>query len=324
MFRLFRKSALFLLPLALYVLLVAFIDPFSLFRIPHPFSAEAKENTAAAADNALYKFVKFRNEKPVNVLFGDSRMYAMETSEIEKFTHEPYFNFSILGASFQEIASAFWFAAKTSKLKNAYLGVNFLLYNGSNHKDRTTSALAVLENPLLYFCSYNVVKPTFDLIRSWGSQPPDRSRPKSSKDQFWHYVLFEETVPGYLHNYIYPENFDQELVRITEYCRMNNINLHFVIPPTHVDLQNRIADYRLTDAEARFKNHLRALAPTFDFEYPNELTRDKENFKDPMHYDKKTGKLIVSEIWGMKIRYCRYSTPEDSLAQVPVKLGQPN
>jgi hypothetical protein len=312
--RFLKKSLVFLLPVAAYMLAVSLVDPYSMFRSPVQsgltFRQSLKDSVAAGVDNALFKIVRFRNDPCPNIILGDSRMYSLDSNRIRDIAGERYFNLSIQGSSFREIADAFWFAAERTELKRAYIGLNFLLFNESFRKDRTSTARAMIGNPLLYFCNYTVVKPTAYMMYTLGSGAPDLGRPNMTKEEFWRHVLFKETVPGYLNKYVYPTSYVEELRRMADYARGRGIDLRFVVPPTHVDLQKRVAEMGFAVEEAKFKAQLRALAPTYDFEYPNPLTGDTANFKDPMHYTPEVGLRLISEIWGDSLVNGRFTRPD--------------
>jgi len=319
--RFLLKSALFLAPVAAYMLLLVLADPYQLFRTPVPegltFRKGLKDTVAAWSDNALYKLVRFRNHPSRNIILGDSRMYSLDSNDILAVSGQRFFNLSIEGASFGEIADAFWFAADRVELKRVYIGLNFLLFNESNRKDRTTGAKFIVRNPLLYFCNYTVIKAAVEIAEISGKGMPALGRPDMSKEEFWRFVLFEETVPGYLNRYVYPVSFVAELERMAAYCRQRGIDLRFVIPPTHVDLQNRVAEMGFSSQEARFKAELGRIAPTYDFEYANDLTREKDNFKDPMHYNAEVGRRLIGEIWGANIVYGRLTRPGAPALGIP-------
>ena len=60
----------------------------------------------------------------------------------------------------------------------------------------------------------------------------------------WQYQkqLGESTKIFYGH-YIYLEDLYNELVKIHDYYLAHDIEMVLIIPPTHVDLQNKVADY---------------------------------------------------------------------------------
>lgn len=71
----------------------------------------------------------------------------------------------------------------------------------------------------------------------------------------------------------------------------------FIIFPTHVELQRRVYDFGLEGYYRQFKDDLSALAPTFDFDYPNAITEDRANFRDPYHFTDPIGQKIVHQVW---------------------------
>jgi len=54
-------------------------------------------------------------------------------------------------------------------------------------------------------------------------------------------------------------------------------------PPTHVEVQSKIAEFGLTAEAEEFNHDLRNLGRVIDRDFPNEFTRDRENFLDPFH-----------------------------------------
>jgi len=83
---------------------------------------------------------------------------------------------------------------------------------------------------------------------------------------------------------------------MAEYCRENNINLIFFIPPTHMDLQVLIGEYGLEQGRAQFLNDLRSLATVVNLNTENQFTSRKANFTDPFHFDRSFDSLVLSQI----------------------------
>ncbi|MEH6633060.1 MAG: hypothetical protein V7776_19760 [Halopseudomonas aestusnigri] len=86
------------------------------------------------------------------------------------------------------------------------------------------------------------------------------------------------------------------LVEISEWCNRNDIDLVFVIPPTIVEMQQRIIDFGYGDLNHEFRINLASLAPVIDFDFNNKVTRDTGRFTDAYHFNYKLSKLIVGEI----------------------------
>ncbi len=125
------------------------------------------------------------------------------------------------------------------------------------------------------------------------------------KDSFWKYQLSYAEYSFFM-NYRYPANYYNELKNIAEYCKANKVNLVFIILPSHVDLQNEVADYILLEAEMRFRNDIMTLGKVYDFEYPNYVTNNRENFRDPFHPNKYVMRLVVDNVWGKSGNIVRF------------------
>ena len=78
-----------------------------------------------------------------------------------------------------------------------------------------------------------------------------------------------------------PSLFPQLIVRAALSLTSKGIEVTFVIPASHVDLQNKIDEFGLRELSDRFA---RELGRVVDFDFPNEFTRDRENFGDPYHF----------------------------------------
>ena len=92
---------------------------------------------------------------------------------------------------------------------------------------------------------------------------------------------------------------------MAKYCRVNHIKLIIWIPPSHIQFQEKIDDYGLTWACERFKEDIGSIGDVYDFDYKSQLTRSKENFKDPLHFTDEIGYQILDEILNHRIHYSR-------------------
>lgn len=72
--------------------------------------------------------------------------------------------------------------------------------------------------------------------------------------------------------------------------------LLFVIPPTIPEMQATIEQYGLGQISAEMRSRLAALAPVVDFDFPNSMTKDLENFSDAYHFNAKIARAIAGEI----------------------------
>ncbi len=225
-------------------------------------------------------------------------MNEIDDAEVAALTGEPYFNLSYGGASLKEIIDTFWFAQRHVQLKKVYIGLNLNLYNDYNYTERTKTYLTIEKSPAIYFVNRTVLEAAWDDAYS-------RIRgvdlklgvPKMSREEFWQYSLGPLTA-AYYSRYVYPQRYRGDLHAIAEFCRSHDIRLTFVIFPTHVELQSRIADFHLSEAAARFRADLASMAVTYDFDYPTEITLSKQNFRDPYHFTEPIGVRMIRQIWG--------------------------
>jgi hypothetical protein len=88
---------------------------------------------------------------------------------------------------------------------------------------------------------------------------------------------------------------------------VNKIKLVFFIPPTHTDLQGRVADFHLEKAEYQFKKDIEGLGELHDFDFRNDLTADKRNFTDPFHCNDSISRLVIQEMISGGSTYSRTS-----------------
>ena len=73
----------------------------------------------------------------------------------------------------------------------------------------------------------------------------------------------------------------------------------------HIDLQQKANEFNLVSEEIRFRTDLTKLGLIYDFDYPNELTKNSKNFKDPFHINDSIGEIIIKEIISGNINYAR-------------------
>ncbi|MBL4800643.1 MAG: hypothetical protein JKY45_02045 [Emcibacter sp.] len=94
----------------------------------------------------------------------------------------------------------------------------------------------------------------------------------------------------------FSETFWSYLVEISDWCNARDIKLVFVIPPTIVEMQNRLVEFGHGTLNHEFREGLAELGEVVDFDFDNPVTRDLGRFKDAYHFNSKTSKLIVGEI----------------------------
>jgi hypothetical protein len=101
----------------------------------------------------------------------------------------------------------------------------------------------------------------------------------------------------YMTHYRYPEDYRVELTAVSDYCREHDIDLNFILFPNHRDLQDKIRDYDLVESAERMRADLGELGRVYDFAFANPLTENRNNYKDPYHFNDAVMAEIVENVW---------------------------
>lgn len=296
--KMFRRLAIFSIPAVVFVLVIVAIDPFDFFGVSRAVPGKLKRQTSFKVNYALWKTIEYRRNPAPNILLGDSRMLSIKADAVSNVTGADFYNFAYGGGSLLEAIETFWFAAGQTRLESATFGINLAIYNAANDKNRVAEAEGIMSNPLLYFCNMNVLISTEKILRALVTgHAPGIGVPDMTPDEFWRHQL---TGParGYFGGYRYPEEYREELREIAVYCRAENVDLRFVVFPGHTDLQAKFSEYGLDAEYARFKADLADIAVTYDFEYENELSSDRKQYRDPFHFGDEYEEIIIQSIWG--------------------------
>ena len=97
-------------------------------------------------------------------------------------------------------------------------------------------------------------------------------------------------------SFTFAEAYWQKIVAISDWCKRNNVKLIFVIPPTIIEMQNRIGEFGFGELNHNFRLRLAKLGTVVDFDFDNRLTRNLNLFTDAYHSNYKAAKQIVGEI----------------------------
>jgi hypothetical protein len=294
-----KKIIIFSIIFLLYLIIACWIDPYNIIHVEHnPKLIELKSQISYKFNYPLYKLQQYTEQPTDVVLLGDSRTDKLNSSKFAKVTQLKTTNLAYGGGTLPEIIDTFWYVTKIHKVKQVYIGINFNLYNEYNNMNRVKGAVQLIESPLSYLFSNYCVKSLYFIIKSSITKKNITiGVPTISKEEFWKYQL-EVQANNFYHNYKYPASYQNSLIEIISYCKDNNIQLIFFIPPTHIDLQQKIKEFNLMNEEKLFKIFLSTSEFTYDFDYPNEITRCNTNFSDPFHYNDSISNIIINTIVG--------------------------
>lgn len=296
MFYFVRKVIVFLTPFIFILITEYVVDPFNYFNDElNPYFKDLKEDISQKTNSYLYKLIKYERNPTSNILLGDSRIALLKTSFFENNNNEKYSNFGIGGSTLQDAIEIFWITNNINKLNRVYFGISIETYSGTFLRERVTPSVEIKNSTILYLLNRYSFSATFLILRTiLFDEKIDLFKPPTSIDKFWENQL--EKSNRFLENYSYPHNYYNELKNISDYCNENDIQLTFIISPTHIDLQNKISDYKLNEQYDKFIEDIKLLGDVFDFNFPNSITIDKKNFKDPFHHNDSISKVIIDEI----------------------------
>jgi hypothetical protein len=305
--KLVYKLLIFSLPFLSVMGVVAFVDPFDFFGKGRLLSDSEKHAIARDMNPCFWQLNKFDKNPTKNVLLGDSRMAPVKVESIKAVSNEDYSNLGFGGGSVREVIESFWIVSQRTKLKKVFIGINPEKYNDYEITNRVEFYKAAKENPSLYFVNRAVLEGTYYNIYQYVSGiNPDISAPKMATDQFWKFSV--DITRKYFSKFSEPKKYREELKKIADYCDQNDIELSFIIFPTHVIIQQMIVDENFTDHNIRMRKDFAELGDVYDFDWENDLTRGEGNFEDPLHVNKENMEIVVREIWGNDLKFGRLIT----------------
>jgi len=291
----FKKLILFIFPMLIFVVGIAVVDPFKMFG-SQVFSEKQKMITASRMDYPLWKYIEYDKNPNTTILLGDSRMAALIDPVVKKYSGRSVYNFALGGGTMPEILHTFWHVAEKTDLKEVFIGINFELYNGKQKKNHCIAAEEVLNNKWLYFINQSVINSSFLMIKNTLTENKKTVGVPGNRDKFWNRQLKTAANRTYK-DYVYPSEFYQKLKEIATYCENKDIELSFVILPTHIDLQNQIIASDRKDELERFIQDMYSLGTVYNFHKKSELTVDKELYSDPFHFKRKVREEVIKYIF---------------------------
>jgi hypothetical protein len=296
MYLFIKKISAFSIPFLIYLLLACWIDPYNIIHNEkNPKLIELKSKISYELNRPLYKLQIYKNHPTDVILLGDSRTELLHSSSFEDLLHLKTTNLAYGGGTLPEIIDTFWYITKIHDVRQVYIGLNFNLFNEHNNFNRVKEATELIESPISYLFSQYCMKSVYLIIRSFITQKDvNLGIVNVNKEELWK-LLLERVSKSYRY-YKFPESYEKSLTEISNYCRKSNIKLVFFIPPSHTDLQQKVKEFNLEDEEKLFVAFLTKLAKTYNFSYPNEMTRNYNNFSDPFHFIDSISKIVIKEI----------------------------
>jgi hypothetical protein len=299
------KSFLFTIPIWLGFIFIFLIDPYEFINVSRIIDSESKYQVLRRSDESqprghmLWKTTHFERNPVKNILLGDSQGAGFDDSYISEISGEEYYNFCVTGASYETIFKIFWFATDKIKLEKVYFQVGFMNYNALRSYCIFHFAENYFQKPYLYFTTKEIL---FDSFYNFLYSITE------NKDLVQHSYEFldvekrdersYEIMQMFFNEYSYPHEYYAELEKISNYCEENNIQLNFIIFPMYDGAKEYIANANLSEMNQRFKDDVKSLGHTYDFDKSTEFTKDRNNFIDYFHPIRSAYVDISNMIWG--------------------------
>lgn len=292
------KLVLFLSPFILISLFEFFVDPYNLFNISHLITNEVKikclNRTRATSPrgNILWKTIEFERNPTPNLILGDSRLVDVSTTCIEKRIGGKVTNIAVPAGNYRTIIDLFWMTAKKIKLENVIIETGFTQYHALRNFDLYGPARKIIDKPINFFFNWTYLKDSFSVL--YYSITNDIQSYKDYEDN-WEFA--DKAMSNLFSNYFYPKESYKELVKISEFCKKEKINIIYVIAPDYYELHNIIKSFNLENEYNRFKADIGALGTTIDLDNGEPFSFNKDNYSDYFHIKANIADTLVSMIF---------------------------
>lgn len=298
------KALLFAIPILVYALIITIVDPYNFVNLIKVVSDEDKFMVIQRTDessprgNLLWKTIHFRRKPVQNIIVGDSQGKDIDVEIIRDQTGEDYFNFCSPGASFTTMFKTFWFAADQVKLKKVYFQVAFMNYNMDRDYDLWHFAEDYIKRPYEYYTTKEIFTDAVANIAWAATRNPkiiERSYeflPPAEMEN-----LAQSRLKLFFSRYTYPTAYKNEFIKITNYCKANNIEFSFMVLPVYKGVDEYLAKHNLFDDKVKFKSDINSLANVYDLDKLAGIKNYRYNFIDYFHPTQKVMDSLTRLVW---------------------------
>jgi hypothetical protein len=292
------RLLIYLIPLPVYLAVIALVDPFDYIGKNNFISEDVKTEISEKLNPYLWKLIEYKHNQSPRIILGDSRAAKIREYHIKEKTGLDYYNLAFPGGTLADMIETFWYADSRVELREVYMGISFNLYNDFEQKNNVKQAKSIMKNFFSYAFSKIVFTSAFkDIQKQFLQKNVTVGVPDMNAEDFWKYEI-EIIGKRFYQKYRYPQNYHDELEKISEYCKNKKIKLVFFMPPNHVEWQKRVSDFNLENQRRTFIQDITELGPLFNLDEENDFTVNRRNFLDPVH--PVNDSLLVSTLWGRK------------------------
>ena len=291
------------------------------------------------ASDRMSKTYYAKRAMPQTVLIGTSRMGTINPKDVGYYTKDKVYNLAMSGSSIYEQSMYAQFAIETLHVKQIIWGIDFFSFNPESTQHFSFSKERLSDN--VYLQDYQEALLSLDafiasfqtLSNSLFTQTKAKVDLETGFDTYAEFkkqlhiqgiTFVEHKIEKGLQGYASKkELFNSELFKNPLSMEKNfadikatlllaqkhNVKIIFYISPTYDEHLHLIYSLGLGNTYEFFKLRLSELTAYWDFNTPNSITQNKNNFWDNSHMREEIGTLLMKKIF------------EQNISQEPLDFG---
>lgn len=258
--------------------------------------------------NSPYPLLKYINDidknKEYSIILGDSKFTFLDTIRLSKISGDNYLNISYGGAALEESILEFWYTANRLKLKKVIFELDFHALNNNWRMDRISKYFDMSYVDMLkayYFDYYNnrtMLEEVYKAVRGI------KGEEVTSKEELVKKGI--EDKKEVLKTYTINEEALEELKKISEYCKDNNIELIFFSPPLYSRMSELVEEKAdLAERLKEIKKELSKNAIVYDMQDKTELSYMESDWLDSSHFTGDIMRQVEDNLAGKSKKYMK-------------------
>jgi len=281
------------------------VDPFGVWGGPQ-IAGFNNYKSVQDKNERLWKIYEYYHLEPDVAFFGSSRINYCTPAKWPGVPDEKVFNFGLNAAHIPEESYYFNYALEAHQPKIAAVGLDLLqfsaVYNDPHEGYSEERLQMVAGSPLTAFfyksretvLSFDAIERSFDVMEASEERPDDvyhvRGWDTQRLQKKWatprakfRQQLFRYHTRTYRRYRPEPENFDLFAGMIKK-AKELDVKVVLYIHPVHADFLVSYDVNQKWKLSEQFKRQLVKHGPVWDFNYVNDISRDRDNYQDPSHF----------------------------------------
>lgn len=258
--------------------------------------------------NSPYPLLKYINDidknKEYSIILGDSKFTFLDIIRLSKISGDNYLNISYGGAALEESILEFWYTIKRIKIKKVIFELDFHALNNNWRMDRISKYfdLSYVDMLKAYYLDYYnnrmMLEEVYKAVRGIKNEE-DMSKEEMVKKGI-------EDKKEVLKTYTINEEALEDLKKISEYCKDNNIELIFFSPPLYSRISELVeAKTDLAERLKEIKKELSKNAIVYDMQDKSELSYMESDWLDSSHFTGEIMRQVEDNLAGKSKKYMK-------------------